>query len=166
MSDNDQATAIIEAGGDVVEVYSAGDSIDAHAAASMLREADIDVQIVGEGLTLAKGAIPFGESTAPGLWVKRADAGRATELLSQWESEVQQRTSKPTLGPYPPGMKPILLTSLVLLFVSSIVHIVTRGELSAFLAICTWCFLGVYVLFVAYYHKKFRIVSGDGEDES
>jgi len=165
MSGNDQACVTVEVGGDVVEVYSAGDSIEAHAAASILREADIDVQIVGEGLTIAKGGIPFGESTAPGLWVRRDDTGRATELLSQWKSEVPQRTSKPSLGPYPPGMKPIMLTSLVLLFFSSIVHVVTRGDLSEFLAICMWWFLWVYGLFVVYYHKKHRAVSSDGADE-
>ncbi len=46
----DQSSVVAEFKPDIVEIYAAGDAIEAHAAAAVLQDEGIEVQVVGEML--------------------------------------------------------------------------------------------------------------------
>jgi hypothetical protein len=68
---------------DIVEVYSAADIAEAHFLRGMLEEAGIQARVVGDELITSVGSL--GAQVAPRVWVHRADAPRAKELLKEYE---------------------------------------------------------------------------------
>lgn len=69
----------------LVEVYRARDSIQAHLFAAELEEDGIECQVFGDPLGIGLGGNTLGWSTAPQIFVKEKDALRARELLSEYE---------------------------------------------------------------------------------
>ena len=63
----------------IVNVYSATNSLEATCLGEVLEEKGIGSQIVGEDLGGAAGCLPLGEATAPRIWVREGDAGRARD---------------------------------------------------------------------------------------
>ncbi|TWU11236.1 hypothetical protein CA54_00400 [Symmachiella macrocystis] len=88
MSAIDQSSVMDRNNPVVVEIYAAGDCIEAHAAATVLEDEGIEVQVVGEMLDSVKGGIPFGEPTAPRLWVASADAQRGTTAGAMADADI------------------------------------------------------------------------------
>ena len=70
----------------IVELCSAANAPEAHALCALLEEAGIPFRIVGEFLGAAAGSLPFGEATAPRIWVWEQDAARAREILGEERS--------------------------------------------------------------------------------
>jgi hypothetical protein len=68
----------------VVEVYSAANSAEAHGLHGILEGRGIRAQVVGEFLGNAAGRLPLGQSTAPQIWVREGDAGRAREIIEEY----------------------------------------------------------------------------------
>ena len=163
MSAIDQSSVLDRNNPVVVEIYAAGDCIEAQAAATVLEDEGIEVQVVGEMLDSVKGGIPFGEPTAPRLWVASADAHRAEQLLARWQTRISQRRSKTSVGAFPPGVKPIFIGLIVLNVSLRIAHAMSGGNLSRFLSMIVSTLLLGYFLFVVYYHAKHRNIGSDGE---
>lgn len=67
----------------IVEVYSAGNIVEAQSLAEVLEEAGVAAQVVGDMLGNAAGWLPQTE-TAPRVWVREADEARAREIIAVW----------------------------------------------------------------------------------
>jgi hypothetical protein len=78
----------------LVEVYAARDSMEAHFVRTLLEDDGIDARVVGEGLTFAIGDLPLGLPTSPRVWVRDEDAERARELIDAWEASRQERRER------------------------------------------------------------------------
>lgn len=159
----DQSSVVTEFKPDIVEIYAAGDAIEAHAAAAVLQDEGIAVQVVGEMLESVKGGIPFGEPTAPRLWVVSADAQRANQLLAQWQTRISQRRSKTSVGAFPPGVKPIFVGLFVLDVSLRIAQAMSDGDLFRLVSTIVSTLLVGYLLIVMYYYAKHRNIGSDGE---
>jgi hypothetical protein len=70
----------------LVEIYSAGDAIEANAVCDALAEAGIESQIIGENLHNALGDIPF-TIAGPRVWTMEGDATRARIVIQEWSRE-------------------------------------------------------------------------------
>ncbi len=68
----------------IVEIYSAANSIDAYAMANALKAAGIKARVVGDYLGMGSGGLPLGQSTAPKVWVHKEEEAQARELLKEW----------------------------------------------------------------------------------
>ena len=68
----------------IVEIYSAANSIDAYAMANALKASGIKARVLGEFLEIGAGGLPLGQSTAPRVCVPKEDEARAREMLRQW----------------------------------------------------------------------------------
>lgn len=71
----------------LVEVFRARNSIEAHLVKSALEEAGIRARVTGDMLQGAVGEIPMGWMTAPQVLVFDEDAGRARALIEEIEAE-------------------------------------------------------------------------------
>lgn len=71
---------------EVVEVYSAANPVEAHAIRNLLEQAGIEARVVGDIIRMAGGELPLGQVTAPRIWVREADVGRAREIVRQYEA--------------------------------------------------------------------------------
>jgi len=69
---------------DVVEVYLAVDTPQAHFVRNLLLEAGIDAQIVGGTISSSLG-LPQGVESAPAVLVHKADEARARALVDEFE---------------------------------------------------------------------------------
>lgn len=69
----------------LVEIYRARDSLQAHLLKSALEEAGIRAVVEGDLLQSGIGEIPAGWSTAPRITVEEADAASAREILEKLE---------------------------------------------------------------------------------
>jgi hypothetical protein len=69
----------------LVEIYSAANSIDAYAMANALKASGIKARVLGEFLEMGAGGLPVGQSTAPKVWIRKDEEHRARELLRQWK---------------------------------------------------------------------------------
>src|SRR4051812_44621270 len=70
-----------------VEVYSAGDRIEANALCEELADAGIEAAIVGDSLQSAVGNLPF-TAVGPRVWVPNSDRERARLIIEQWRHRV------------------------------------------------------------------------------
>ena len=102
----------------LIQVYSAGDSIEAYALSSRLEDVGVRAMVVGEHLQGGLGALPFGRSTAPRLCVAAEDAQRAEEIVAAWESERQRPRANRNSLPFQFGLSAVLInmTLLAILF--------------------------------------------------
>src|SRR5215831_7518820 len=71
----------------LVEVYAAGDVVEAHLVCTLLDDAGIHARVVGDALGLVGGGIPFGSPTSPRIWVFRDCEVEARKLIEQWETD-------------------------------------------------------------------------------
>lgn len=69
---------------DVVEVYLAADTPQAHFLRNLLAEAGIDAEVIGGTISSSLG-LPAGIEAAPSVLVRKADEARARELLTEFE---------------------------------------------------------------------------------
>lgn len=72
----------------LVEVYRARDTLQAHLFSAELENDGIRSEIVGEQLAGALGDIPMGWSTAPRICVREQDAANARSLLLKYEQQL------------------------------------------------------------------------------
>ena len=79
----------------IVEVYSAGNGVEAHGLCAVLEERGIRAEVVGESLGNAAGKLPFGQAIAPRIWVREGDAGRAREIIEECTSRRRQESGNP-----------------------------------------------------------------------
>lgn len=70
---------------DIVEVYAAEDSAEAHLLRGLLEEQGIRVEVVGDALMT-----PVPLDMTPRIWVQRHDEARAREIVAEFEA--RQRT--------------------------------------------------------------------------
>jgi predicted RNA-binding Zn-ribbon protein involved in translation (DUF1610 family) len=86
-----------ESGADrIVEVCSAAHGTEAGFLRSVLEEKGIRAEIVGTSLRTAAGWLPLGEATAPRIWVREGDVGRAHELVEEWINGQHESSSPDT----------------------------------------------------------------------
>jgi hypothetical protein len=78
----------------IVEVYSAANGLEAHSLRAALTDKGIRAQVVGETLGTAAGDLPLGDATAPKIWVREGDAGRAREIIAECTSQPRQERSE------------------------------------------------------------------------
>lgn len=71
-----------------VAVYSAADSVEAHILRSKLLAAGIHCRIDNDGFDGVKGAVPFGPTTSPRIWVSHSDAAEAREMIERHQKPV------------------------------------------------------------------------------
>ncbi len=74
---------------DIVEIYSAANSIEAYTMANALKAAGIKARVVGDILGTAAGGLAIGVPIAPRVWIRREDEARARELLKQWKVDAR-----------------------------------------------------------------------------
>jgi Putative prokaryotic signal transducing protein len=74
---------------DIVEIYSAANSIEAYAMANALKAAGIKARVVGDVLGTAAGGLAVGAPIAPRVWIRRQDEAHARGLLKQWNVDAQ-----------------------------------------------------------------------------
>jgi hypothetical protein len=67
----------------IVEVCSAADSIEARFLCDVLAEKGIRADVAGAALGAVAGLVPLGETTAPRIWVREGDSGRAREIVNE-----------------------------------------------------------------------------------
>ncbi len=67
----------------IVEVCSAANATEAGFLADVLADKGIRAEVVGATLGTAGGWLPLGEATAPRLWVREGDSGRAREIVNE-----------------------------------------------------------------------------------
>ncbi len=70
---------------DIVEIYSASNSIEAYAMANAFKAAGVKARVVGDVLGTAAGGLAVGAPIAPRIWIHREDEAHARELLRQWK---------------------------------------------------------------------------------
>jgi hypothetical protein len=75
---------------EIVEIYSAANSFEAHALANALIEAGIKARVVGDFLGAAAGGLAVGAPISPRIWVMKDEEIRALELLEQWKAELNK----------------------------------------------------------------------------
>ncbi len=75
----------------IVEVCSAANATEAGFLCSVLEEAGIRADVAGATLSTVTGLLPMGEATAPRIWVREGDLGRAREIVN----EVNNRRREP-----------------------------------------------------------------------
>ncbi len=68
-----------------VEVYRALNSVEAHLLRSHLQQAGIEARVGGEILQAAVGALPFGWTTLPRVYVSAEDEQQARVTIEQWQ---------------------------------------------------------------------------------
>jgi rubrerythrin len=83
---------------DVVEVYIAADTPEAHFLRNMLIDAGINAEVLG-GMISSSLGLPAGVESAPSVVVHKADEARAREILTEWEME--RRRPHPEEEPRP-----------------------------------------------------------------
>lgn len=71
---------------EITEVYSAADESEAYFVKNLLEDAGIASQVVNDLLVL-----PPGETMAPRVWVRHADAPRAGKIIHHWQNEHEKR---------------------------------------------------------------------------
>jgi len=69
----------------IVELYSAANSVEAHAIVNALAAAGIKARVVGEFLEVGIGYISSSQLAGPKVWVRQEDEARARELLKEWK---------------------------------------------------------------------------------
>jgi hypothetical protein len=74
---------------DIVEIYSAANSIEAYAMANALKAAGVKARVVGDMLGTAAGGLAVGEPIAPRVWIRRQDEAHARGLLKQWKVDAK-----------------------------------------------------------------------------
>jgi hypothetical protein len=78
---------------DIIEVYSAANSIEAYAMANALKAAGVRARVVGDQL---ETGVPFGQTMTPRIWVLRKDEAHARTLLKEWK--VDANASRESVG--------------------------------------------------------------------
>ena len=79
---------------DVVEIYSAANSIEAYAMANALKAAGIKARVVGEHVQTGVGLWPLTQPVTPRVWVRRDEEVRARDLLKQWHVDGKERAGQ------------------------------------------------------------------------
>jgi len=66
---------------DLVQVYIARDSMEAHFLRGVLAEEGIAATVMGENLATARGRLPMTPDTLPSVWVAHDEAPRASQIV-------------------------------------------------------------------------------------
>ena len=74
---------------EVVEVYIAADTAQAHFLRNMLADAGIDARVIGGTVSSSLG-LPAGVESAPSVLVHKSEEPLARELLTEWEKVHRQ----------------------------------------------------------------------------
>jgi len=82
---------------DVVEVYLAVDTPQAHFLRNMLGDAGIDARVVGGTISSSLG-LPQGIESAPAVLVHKADEARARALVDEFENATRDRIATTSRG--------------------------------------------------------------------
>jgi hypothetical protein len=82
----------------VVEVCSAANPFEAQLLGELLEEHGIRSRVVGDLLGSVAGSLPLGATTAPRIWVREGDAGRAREIIEERASQPQREWSEAIEG--------------------------------------------------------------------
>ena len=70
---------------DIVDLYWARDEHEAYEIKGMLERAGIKAEVLGAGLSDARGELPMGPATSPQIWVPKSSERRARQLCAEWE---------------------------------------------------------------------------------
>jgi hypothetical protein len=71
----------------IVEIYSAANSVEAYAVVNALETAGIKAHVVGDFLENAFAGLQLGPTKAQSVWVLKQDEARARELLEKFKTE-------------------------------------------------------------------------------
>lgn len=66
----------------LARIYTARDSLEAGFVCALLEQEGIHATTLGEQLTALRGAVPFGETTAPAVWVPQEVAESARQIVA------------------------------------------------------------------------------------
>jgi len=74
---------------DIVEIYSAANSIEAYAMANALKAAGVKARVVNEFVQMGVGLMPCTQPVTPKVWIRREDEAHARGLLKQWKVDAK-----------------------------------------------------------------------------
>jgi hypothetical protein len=74
---------------DIVEIYSAANSIEAYAMANALKAAGVKARVVNEFVQMGVGLFPQTQPVTPRVWIRREDEAHARGLLKQWKVDAK-----------------------------------------------------------------------------
>ncbi|NLS11303.1 DUF2007 domain-containing protein [Vibrio sp. SM6] len=75
-----------------MKLYIASTPPEAHILCDWLKAEQIDCEVRGEGIFSLQGELPFGDVSAPYVWLlKPEQAIKAHNLLAQWASESSEQ---------------------------------------------------------------------------
>ena len=80
---------------DIVEIYSAANSIEAYAMANALKADGIKAKVVNEFVQMGVGLLPLTEPVTPRVWIRKGDEVRARELLEEYEARAENAHTVP-----------------------------------------------------------------------
>ncbi len=76
----------------VVEIYAASSSTEAHLLLNRLAEHGIVARVVGDTPLSAVGEVVVGYTTSPRIWVSAEHAEAARDLLAKWKKDASTCT--------------------------------------------------------------------------
>jgi hypothetical protein len=79
----------------IVEIYSAANSIEAYAMANVLKAAGIKARVANEFVQMGVGLLPLTQPITPRVWVRKGDEARARELLQKYEARAKNTPMEP-----------------------------------------------------------------------
>jgi hypothetical protein len=80
---------------DIVEIYSAANSLEAYALANALKADGIEAKVVNEFVQMGVGLLPLTEPVTPRVWIRKGDEVRARELLEEYEARAENAHTVP-----------------------------------------------------------------------
>jgi hypothetical protein len=137
-----------------VEIYSAADPIEAHMLCNLLEENGIDARVVGDALSGLGGAVPFGSTTSPRIWIDHASAPRARELIDGWEFE--RRGGRPARANQPLqfSLKTMFIVTTVCAVACALYGILHDQPWLGLALAAAWYGLQAVLLVAAYIRKR------------
>lgn len=146
----------------IVEIYRAGDVVEAHAVANLLRAHDIDVRVVGEVIETIQGSVPFGRSSAPRLWTNREQATQAKATIAAWQAT---RANHAPVASFPFGLR-TLFVNLILIAAVFALHRITQPEPDEqFFNIAFYFIIFGNLLVMAYRRRQRQTCDDDPADD-
>ena len=78
----------------IIEVYSAGNEVEAGAVRAALDAAGIEARIVGDRLGNVWGEVPLGFQSEPKIWVREEDAEAARQVIDDLQMHREEITDE------------------------------------------------------------------------
>jgi hypothetical protein len=75
----------------MIKIYEARDSLEAHFLRNLLESADIETEVLGELLGMARGELPLTGETLPSVWVGPDDLVKARDVVHEFEQKQKER---------------------------------------------------------------------------